>query len=100
MGTLFTKMHPRIVKINDSYIDVVPEGDMLVIKNKDVPGIIGQIGTILGKNSINIAAMSFGREEKGGLAFSVVNIDQEAQKDVLDEIRKAKNIHDVKAIKL
>ncbi len=100
MGTLFTKVDPRIVKINDSYVDSVPEGHMLVIKNKDVPGIIGQIGTILGRNNINIAAMSFGREAKGGLAFSVVNIDQAAPKDVLDELRRAKNIYEVKAIKV
>ncbi len=100
MGTLFTKVDPRIVKINDSYIDSVPVGHMLVVKNKDVPGIIGQIGTILGKNGINIAAMSFGREEKGGIALSVVNVDQEVPKNVIDEIRKAKNIYDVKAIKL
>ncbi len=100
LGTLFTNVDPRIVKINDSYIDSVPEGNMLVIKNKDVPGIIGQIGTILGKNNINIAAMSFGRDEKGGLAFSVVNVDQVIPKNVLDEIRKAKNIHEVKAIKI
>ena len=100
MGTLFTKVDPRIVKINDSYIDSVPEGHMLVIKNKDVPGIIGQIGTILGSNKINIAAMSFGREEKGGLAFSVVNVDQAVPKGVLDKVRKAKNIYEVKAIKV
>jgi D-3-phosphoglycerate dehydrogenase len=98
MGTLFTKSVPRIVKINESYVESVPEGHMLVIKNKDVPGIIGQIGTILGKNNINIAGMSFGREEKGGTAFSVVNVDQEVPKNALDEIRKARNIYEVKAI--
>jgi D-3-phosphoglycerate dehydrogenase len=98
MGTLFTKSVPRIVKINESYVESVPEGHMLVIKNKDVPGIIGQIGTILGKNNINIAGMSFGREEKGGTAFSVVNVDQEVPKNALDEIRTARNIYEVKAI--
>ena len=100
MGTLFTKVDPRIVKINDSYVDAVPEGFMLVMSNKDVPGIIGQIGTILGKNSVNIAGMSFGREEKGGKAVSVLNVDSDVPKNVLDEIRKAENIFSVKLVKL
>jgi len=78
----------------------VPEGFMLVMSNKDVPGIIGQIGTILGKNSVNIAGMSFGREEKGGKAVSVLNIDSDVPKNVLDEIRKAENIFSVKLVKL
>lgn len=99
-GTLFTKVDPRIVKINDFYVDCVPEGYMLVIANKDVPGIIGQIGTILGKNNINIAGMSFGRDEKGGKAVSVLNIDSDVPKKVLDEIRKAKNIEEAKLVKL
>lgn len=99
-GTLFTKVDPRIVKINEFYVDSVPEGYMLVISNKDVPGIIGQIGTILGKNGINIAGMSFGRDEKGGRAVSILNIDSDVPKKVLEEMRKAKNINEVKLVKL
>ncbi len=99
-GTLFTKVDPRIVKINEFYVDCVPEGYMLVISNKDVPGIIGQIGTILGKNNINIAGMSFGRDKKGGRAMSILNIDSDVPKTVLDEIRRAKNIQGVKLVKL
>jgi len=99
-GTLFTKVDPRIVKINESYVDAVPEGFMLVMSNKDVPGIIGQIGTILGKSRINIAGMSFGREEKGGKAVSVLNVDSDVPKSVLEEIRNAQNIYSVKLVKL
>lgn len=99
-GTLFTKVDPRIVKINEFYVDAVPEGYMLVIKNKDVPGIIGQVGTILGKNSINIAGMSFGRDAKGGTAISVLNIDSDVSKKVLEEVRSAKNVYEVKLVKV
>ena len=99
-GSLFTKVDPRIVKINDFYVDSVPEGYMLVISNKDVPGIIGQIGTILGKNNVNIAGMSFGRDEKGGKAVSILNIDSAVPKKVLDEMRNAKNIFEVKLVKV
>ena len=100
VGTLFTKVDPRIVKINEFYVDCVPSGYMLVISNKDVPGIIGQIGTILGENKINIAAMSFGRNEKGGKAVSILNIDSDVPKEVLDQIRHAKNIYEVRLVKL
>jgi D-3-phosphoglycerate dehydrogenase len=99
-GTLFTKVDPRIVRINEFYIDAVPEGYMLFMRNDDVPGIIGQIGTILGRNKINIAGMSFGRDEKGGNAVSVLNIDSEVPKNVLEEIRNAKNIQGVRLVKL
>jgi D-3-phosphoglycerate dehydrogenase len=100
LGTLFTKIDPRIVKINDFYVDVVPEGNMLMVFNKDVPGIIGHIGTILGNNKINIASVSFGREEKGGRAISVWNVDSNVSKKVLDEIKESKNVYDLKLVKL
>lgn len=99
-GTLFTKVDPRIVRIDESYVDAVPEGYMLFMQNKDVPGIIGQIGTILGRNNVNIAGMSFGRESKGGKAISVLNIDSDVPKNVLEEIRKSPNIFGVKLVKL
>jgi len=99
-GTIFIKSDPRIVKINDFYVEAEPEGCMLVIYNTDVPGIIGEMGTLLGKNNINIAGMSFGREKPGGKAITVLNIDCEVPKDVLEEIRSAKNITDVFMIRL
>lgn len=99
-GTLFAKGAPRIVRIKEYYVESVPEGYMLVISNNDVPGIIGQIGTILGKNGVNIAGMSFGRDAKGGKAVSILNIDSEVPKSVLEEMRKAKNIMEVKLVKV
>jgi len=99
-GTLFTKVDPRIVKINEFYVDCVPEGNMLIVFNKDVPGIIGQIGTIFGKNKINVASVSFGRDEKGGKAVSVWNVDSDVPKKVLEELKNAKNVEEVKLVKL
>jgi len=99
-GTLFTKVDPRIVKINEFYVDCVPEGNMLIVFNKDVPGIIGQIGTIFGRNNINVASVSFGREEKGGKAVSVWNVDSDVPRGVLEELKAAKNVEDIKVVKL
>ncbi len=99
-GTLFSKKDPRIVKINMLTVEIIPEGDMLFMYNNDKPGVIGNIGTILGKNSINIARMHFGREKAGGRAISVVNIDAPVSEKLLAEIKKLPNILDVKVINL
>jgi len=99
-GTLFTKVDPRIAKIGGFYVDASPTGYMLVISNKDVPGIIGEIGTLMGKSKINIAGMSFGREAPGGKAITVLNVDSVVPKDILAQVKSAKNIFDVKLVKL
>lgn len=97
-GTLFSKKDPRIVKIDDYEVEIVPEGNMLVMNNNDKPGVIGNIGTMMGKNNINIARMHFGRESAGGRAISVVNIDSSISDELLEEIRHLPNILDVKVI--
>ena len=73
---------------------------MILILNKDVPGIVGQLGTLLGKNNINIAGMTFGRKKLGGEAVSLCNVDGEVPEKVLKELKKSKNIYDAKLIKL
>jgi len=99
-GTLFTKKDARIVKIDEFHVDAIPEGYMIVAHNNDVPGIIGIMGTLLGNRNINIATMTFGREKPGGKTLSVLNVDSLVPEDVLNEIRKAKNILDATLIKL
>jgi D-3-phosphoglycerate dehydrogenase len=68
--------------------------------NNDKPGVIGNIGSLLGKNNINIARMHFGRETPGGIAISVVSIDSPASPDLLKKIKKLPNILLVKQIRL
>jgi len=99
-GTLSSNKQPRIVKINDFYVEAVPEGNMIIVNNWDKPGIIGVIGTLLGKNDINIASMTFGREKAGGVAISVINVDSDVPKNILKQIETTKNILSVKLIKL
>jgi D-3-phosphoglycerate dehydrogenase len=99
-GVLHGKKEPRIVSINGFAVEVVPEGHMLVVINKDKPGVIGNIGELLGKNNINIARMQFGREKPGGKAASVVSIDTPASKKILSAIQKLPNVISVKQIHL
>jgi len=99
-GVLHGKKEPRITRINEFTVEVVPEGEMLVLLNIDKPGVIGNIGTLLGKNNINIARMQFGREKPGGNAISVVSVDTSVPKEVLAEIKKLPNVLSVKEIHL
>jgi len=99
-GTLSSNNKPRIVKIEDYYVEAIPQGYMIIIHNQDKPGIIGAVGTLLGNNKINIAAMTFGRKEAGGKSISVINVDSPVPADVLDKIQKSQNIISAKVIKL
>lgn len=99
-GTLFSKKDPRIVKINNFPVEIIPEGNMLFIYNNDRPGVIGSIGSYLGKHNINIARMHFGRESAGGMAISVVSIDTPVSDEQLEEIKKMPNIISVRVVNL
>jgi len=99
-GTLFSRKDPRIVKINNFDVEIIPEGNMLFLYNNDKPGVIGNIGSFMGRNNINIARMHFGREAPGGLAISVVNIDSPVTQSQLEEIKGLPNILSVKVVNL
>jgi D-3-phosphoglycerate dehydrogenase / 2-oxoglutarate reductase len=99
-GTLLAKNNPRIVAIDSQSVDVVPEGTMVLYTNIDKPGFIGYVGTVLGKNLINIAGMQVGRKPKGGEAVTVVNVDSDVPEPVLKQIREYAGITQVKCIKL
>ena len=99
-GTLFSRKDPRIVSVDGFKIEIVPEGELLFIHNNDKPGVIGNIGTLLSKNNINIARMQFGREAPGGRAISVVTIDSPATPGILDEIKSLPNVLFLKRITL
>ena len=79
---------------------MLPEVRVCVIPDCVEAGIVGQIGTILGDNSINIAAMNFGRTSPGGESIIVLNVDSEVSDEVLEKIRKSDNILDAKRIRL
>lgn len=100
VGTLFTRVDPRIVRVDNFHVDASPYGYMLFIANLDKPGVVGHTGTVLGKNGINIAGMTFGRDKVGGEAVSIINVDSFVPDPVIKEIKKSKNILEVKLVKL
>lgn len=99
-GALFSRRDPRIIELNNYPLEVVPEGYMIVLSNVDKPGVVGNMGTLLGQHNINIARMQFGRDVPGGKVVSVISIDSPASPELLDKIRSLPNVLSVKQIKL
>ena len=87
-GTVLEGQLLRIVQIDKYRVDIEPEGILLVFENKDVPGVIGKIGSVLGNAGVNIAGFRLGREKKGGIALGILNLDEEAPQEVIKELGK------------
>ena len=90
----------RLVSLDGFRVDAVPKGYMLVITNEDKPGVVGSVGTLLGKHKINIAEMTLGRKHEGAYAITVINTDNAVPTPVLKELKSLKLIIDVKLVKL
>jgi D-3-phosphoglycerate dehydrogenase len=99
-GTLFGRKELRIVKLNDFFIEALPEGYILLVSNYDKPGVIGNIGNALGSQNINIATMQFGRDRMGGNAISLLHLDIPLPPGGVGEILRLPNIISVRQIQL
>lgn len=99
-GTLFTRTDPRIVRFHQFYVDAVPSGSMLIVRNQDKPGMIGRIGSILGSKGINIGWMTLGRTTQGGDALVIINVDQPLPDAVLAELKQTPSVLYAKQIRL
>lgn len=99
-GTIFGKNNPRIVRIDDFYLEAVPEGTILVIHNQDKPGVVGSIGTLLGKNQVNISRMQLGLVKEKSEAIALYNVDHTVPADLIQEIEKLPNILKVSQVAL
>ncbi|HBR18459.1 MAG: phosphoglycerate dehydrogenase [Deltaproteobacteria bacterium RIFCSPLOWO2_12_FULL_43_16] len=99
-GALFGKKEPRIVRMDKFFLDAVPEGYLLVLHNYDKPGVIGNVGALLGTGNINIARLHLGRQAIGGEAVSVWNIDTPLPADLLAKLLKLPNMISAKVVKL
>jgi D-3-phosphoglycerate dehydrogenase len=99
-GTLFLGDQPRIVKIGNYHVDAETQGCMLITSHIDKPGVIGEVGTLLGNNNINIAGMNVGRDKVRGGAVMVLALDDPIQDAVLEEIREIDGISVATAVVL
>lgn len=97
-GTLLNGYGSRIVQINQYPVDIAPDGVLILVSHLDKPGIIGQFGSILGNNGVNIATMQVGRKIIGGEAVMVLTVDKEPSDEVIQELLNQPQIHKVKKV--
>src|SRR4051812_39721577 len=99
-GTLFGDQYLRLVQLGPYHLDAFMDGVMLLFTHRDVPGLIGFIGTIFGKYQVNIAQMTVGRQQAGGEAIAVLNLDSPPPEDALREVRQHAQISSLSVVKL
>lgn len=98
-GMVIGKDESRILEIEGYHFDITLTDNMVVINHTDQPGVIGEVGTVLGQDGINIAAMQVGRKQQGGTALMVLNVDS-APDGVIEKLEKVKTVAKAWAIKL
>ena len=99
-GSVFGKGDSRIVKFDEFHFEAVLSQNMLVLNNVDVPGVIGNVGNVLGKNKINIAGFHLGRLAEGDKAVALINIDLPPTDQTLQALRETPNILNVHSVAL
>jgi D-3-phosphoglycerate dehydrogenase len=100
-GTFFgSPNNPRIVRLFSQPVEIPITGTMLLLNNTDRPGIVGHLGTLLAKHKVNIANMSLNRDQAGGKALTVFNLDSAPPAELLAEIAKDKDISNVHVVTL
>jgi D-3-phosphoglycerate dehydrogenase len=99
-GAIFGSNILRLVRIDDFYMEAVPEGYVLMLNNRDVPGVVGRVGTLLGARGINIAGLELGRERVGGRAISFFHVDDVVPEAVLEELRRSPDIISAQLLRL
>jgi D-3-phosphoglycerate dehydrogenase len=98
-GTFFGTT-PRIVKVNGRHVEAKPEGVIFLFENRDRPGIVGHVGTLLGKHKVNIASMSLSRDEAGGEALTVLNLDSVPGDALIKELTAEGDIKNTQVVQL
>lgn len=99
-GTVFGKHDLRITHLDDLFVDIRPEGILLFTEHRDRPGIIGRVGTLLGTNQINIAGMHVGREQVGGRAVMILQLDDPVPPEVFAQIQQLDGVESAHVVEL
>ena len=99
-ATLFGTNMPRLVQLGENRLDAYLDGTLLIFHHLDVPGIVGVVGTILGRHQVNIGQMAVGRAARGGHAIGVLNLDEPPPDDAVAEVREHEAISDASVVHL
>ena len=97
-GSIFENKRLRLVKILGYEMDITPRGTLLFVHNKDVPGVVGKVGTALASSRINIGAYILSRDSVDGEAFAVIRVDNEVPEKILTELADMQEIISIQQI--
>lgn len=99
-GTIFGGSDIRLVQIDHIRMDARPFGPALIMQSRDVPGLMGGVGSLLARHGINIAEWRLGRDQPGGMALSVLNLDSAPAPEVLEQMRELPQVVNVRLVAL
>ena len=99
-GALSGNSHGRIIAVDDYHVDVAPDGWMLVVRNRDVPGVIGRVGTVLAEAGVNIGSYHQSRRATGDEALAAITVDQPLANGVLVKLAKVPDVLQVRLARL
>src|SRR5690606_22969271 len=99
-GALFGESHGRITRIGAFRVDVAPRGTLVVLRNRDVPGVIGRVGTLLGEQGVNIAEYHQARLQMGGEALAAISVDSALNGDVVQRLAALPEVLEVHQVEM
>jgi D-3-phosphoglycerate dehydrogenase len=99
-GTVFSEKNARIVSVNNFRVEFTPEGNLIYAINKDVPGVVGKVGTLLGDREINIAEYNLARTATAGKAMAIITVDTPLDQETLNFLRSYREMEEVRQVRL
>ncbi len=91
-GAVFHGTQPRIVRLDDFILEAIPDGFSILLHNHDRPGVVGQVGTVLGEERVNISRMQLALQRERGEAAMLVNVDAAPAESVMERLRNLPHV--------
>ena len=98
-GTVLGHKHGRMVQLDDYVLDAIPEGPMIITFHRDEPGVVGQIGTVIGSAGCNISRMQIGQDKHTATALGILNLDGEVDDSLLDAVRAIAAVENARLVR-
>lgn len=99
-GSIFGRTQPRIVRVDDFRFEAIPEGATFLITNRDSPGIVGAVGTLLGERGVNIKRMQLGLHVETGLAMQLLSVDPAPTADIVSAVSELAGVETARLLDL